>query len=174
MQTGCTVWLTGLSGAGKTTLANLLATRLRQRNVKAEILDGDVLRTSLCQGLGFSRADREENIRRIGFVCELLTRNDIIAIVAAISPYRAGRDHVRAKVSRFVEVYVRCPLDVLIHRDAKGLYRRALAGELLQFTGISDVYEPPLSPEVTVDSSSESPDESVEKILVRLVELSIV
>jgi adenylyl-sulfate kinase len=139
-----------------------------------EVLDGDIVRTHLCRGLGFSREDREENIRRIGFLCELLSRNGVIAIAAVISPYRSGRDEVRARVTNFVEIYMKCPVEVLIQRDVKGLYKRALAGEIPQFTGISDPYEPPLSPEVTIDSSAESPEASVERILQRLQDLGVV
>lgn len=165
---GCTLWFTGMSGAGKSTLSDAVARRLRETGARVELLDGDVLRTHLCRDLGFSRADREENIRRIGFVCELLSRNGVIAIVAAISPYRESREAVRSRVANFIEVYMRCPMEVLIQRDVKGLYRRALAGEIPQFTGISDPYEPPVAPEVTIDSSAETPDEGVAKILEAL------
>ena len=178
MQTGCTagctLWFTGMSGAGKSTVSALLAARLREMGAKVELLDGDVVRTHLCHGLGFSKEDREENIRRLGFLCELLSRNGVIAIVAAISPYRQGRDEVRARVSKFVEIYMQCSLEVLIQRDVKGLYKKAIAGEIPRFTGISDPYEPPLAPEVTIDSAAETPQESVEKILCRLEELGII
>lgn len=161
---GYTIWLTGMSGAGKTTLADSLAQRLRACQAKVEVLDGDLVRTSLCRGLGFSREDRDENIRRIGFVCELLSRNGVVAIAAAISPYRAARDAVRARIQDFIEIHLDCPLEVLMARDVKGLYRRALAGELPCFTGISDPYEPPLTPEVRIDTSQEAPDESVARV----------
>ena len=174
MQTGCTLWFTGMSGSGKSTLSNLLSGRLRELGKQVELLDGDAVRTHLCRGLGFSREEREENIRRIGFVCELLSRNGVVAIAAAISPYREDRDHVRARIPNFVEIYMQCPLDVLIQRDVKGLYKRAIAGEIPKFTGISDPYEPPVDPEVTIDSSSETPEESVGKILYRLEELGII
>ena len=174
MQTGCTLWFTGMSGSGKSTLSNLLAGCLRATGAQVELLDGDVVRTHLCRGLGFTREDREENIRRIGFVCELLSRNGVVAIAAAISPYCVDRDRVRARIPNFVEIYMQCPLDVLIQRDVKGLYKKALSGEIPQFTGISDPYEPPVAPEVTIDSSSESPEESVAKILCRLEELGII
>jgi adenylyl-sulfate kinase len=174
MNTGCAVWFTGLSGSGKSTLSQLLATRLRSLGAKVEVLDGDVIRTQLCKGLGFSREDREENIDRIGFVCELLARNGVIAIVAAISPYRACRDKLRQRITNFVEIYMDCPVEVLIQRDVKGLYKKALSGEIGQFTGISDLYEPPLAPEMTIDSSSELPEPSAERILCRLVELGII
>jgi len=171
---GFTIWLTGLSGAGKSTNATLLERRLRELGAKVEVLDGDVLRTHFCKGLGFSREDRDDNIRRIGFVCELLSRNGVIAIVAAISPYRAARDEVRSRIPNFVEVYIECPIEVLVQRDVKGLYRRALAGEIPHFTGISDPYEPPLTPEVTVHSSTETPAESVERIWATLEHLGLV
>jgi adenylyl-sulfate kinase len=174
MSTGCTLWFTGLSGSGKSTLSQLVAARLRELGAKVEVLDGDIVRTLLCQGLGFSRGDREENIRRIGFVCELLSRNGVIAIAAAISPYREGRDELRRRIPNFVEVYMNCPVEVLIQRDVKGLYKKALAGEISQFSGISDPYEAPISPEVTIDSSSDSPESSVTRILRRLQELDII
>src|ERR1700748_686857 len=136
MHKGCTLWFTGMSGSGKSTLSTLLARRLRELGAKVEVLDGDVVRTRLSRGLGFTREDREENIRRIGFVCELLSRNGVIAIAAAISPYRAVREEVRGRIPNFFEVYVRCPLEVLAERDVKGLYKRALAGEIAQFTGV--------------------------------------
>jgi adenylylsulfate kinase len=163
-----------MSGSGKSTISTLLSGRLRALGLRVEVLDGDIVRTHLCRGLGFSREDREENIRRIGFLCELLSRNGVIAIAAVISPYRSGRDEVRARVTNFVEIYMKCPVEVLIQRDVKGLYKRALAGEIPQFTGISDPYEPPLSPEVTIDSSAESPEASVERILQRLQDLGVI
>ena len=164
MHQGITIWLTGMSGAGKTTAAGLLAERLRLRGCKVEVLDGDVVRTHLSKGLTYSKEDRDENIRRIGFVSELLSRNGVICIVAAISPYRGAREQVRQGIPNFVEVYVHCPLDVLVKRDVKGLYKKALAGEIDHFTGISDPYEPPLQPEVTIESATEAPEESVKKI----------
>lgn len=164
MHKGFTLWFTGLSGAGKSTLAQLAGQRLRASGCKVELLDGDVVRTSLCKGLGFSKEDRDENIRRIGWACELLSRHGVIAIGAAISPYRAVRGELRERIANFVEVHVDCPLDVLIARDTKGLYRKALAGEIAHFTGISDPYEPPLSPEVRVDSSRELPEESLARV----------
>jgi adenylyl-sulfate kinase len=174
MHKGFTLWFTGMSGAGKSTISRLLELKLRQFGARVEVLDGDVVRTHLSKGLGFSKEDRDENIRRIGFVCELLTRNGVIAIAAAISPYRDVRDEVRARIPNFVEVYVECPVEVLAERDVKGLYRRALAGEIPQFTGISDPYEPPLLPEVTVNSSRETPEQSVEKIWATLERLGLV
>jgi adenylyl-sulfate kinase len=168
MHKGFTLWFTGLSGAGKSTISKMIEERFRANHAKVEVLDGDVVRTHLSKGLGFSKEDRDENIRRIGFVCELLSRNGVIAVVAAISPYRAVREEVRSRIANFVEVYVECPIDVLAERDVKGLYKKALAGEIPQFTGVTDPYEPPLAPEVTVNSSSETPDESAEKIWATL------
>jgi len=166
---GCAVWFTGLSSAGKTTAARLLEGRLRAMGARVEMLDGDVVRTRLSKGLGFGKADRDENIRRIGFVCELLARNGVIVIVSAISPYRSVRDEVRRSIPTFVEVYMDCPLDVLIARDVKGLYRKALAGEIPHFTGVSDPYEAPLAPDVTIRSDRETPEEGVEKVWQALV-----
>jgi adenylyl-sulfate kinase len=163
-----------MSGAGKSTISHLLEQRLRSLGAKVEVLDGDVVRTHLSKGLGFSKEDRDENIRRIGFVCELLSRNGVIAIAAAISPYRAVREELRARILNFVEVYVECPIEVLADRDVKGLYRKALAGEIPQFTGISDPYEPPRAPEVTVNSSRETPEESVDRIWATLENLGLV
>ncbi|MBV8302280.1 MAG: adenylyl-sulfate kinase [Candidatus Dormibacteraeota bacterium] len=162
---GLTIWLTGLSGAGKSTIATHVAGHLVQKGHRVEVLDGDVVRQNLSAGLGYSKADRDTNIRRIGFVADLLTRHGVVVLVAAISPYREVRDEVRHKIERFVEVYVSCPVDVLAERDPKGLYRRALAGELDHFTGVSDPYEVPDAPEVVVDSSVESVDESVARVL---------
>jgi adenylyl-sulfate kinase len=174
MHKGFTLWFTGMSGAGKSTISRLVELKLRQLGARVEVLDGDVVRTHLSKGLGFSKEDRDENVRRIGFVCELLARNGVIAVAAAISPYREVRGEVRARIPNFVEVFVECPLEVLAERDVKGLYRRARAGEIVQFTGIDDPYEPPLSPEVTVNSSRESPEESVEKIWATLERLGLV
>jgi len=174
MHKGFTVWFTGMSGAGKSTISRLLEQRLRAAGARVEVLDGDVVRTHLSKGLGYSKEDRDENIRRIGFVCELLSRNDVIAIAAAISPYREVRDQVRARIRDFVEVYVECPLDVLVERDVKGLYRKALAGEIQHFTGVSDPYEAPLAPEVVVNSSTQTPEESVEKIWTKLQSMGLV
>lgn len=170
-QRGFTLWFTGLSGAGKTTLAQRIETELRQRGLKVELLDGDVVRTNLSKGLGFSKEDRDTNIKRIGFVCKLLTRNGVIAIASAISPYREVRDYVRNDIGDFIEVYVKCPLEVLVQRDVKGLYKKALAGEIANFTGVSDPYEEPLNPEVLVESDKETVDQSVNKILDKLTAL---
>ena len=170
-QRGFIIWFTGLSGAGKTTVAERLHQVLRDRGLKVEMLDGDVVRTNLSKGLGFSKEDRDTNIRRIGFVCKLLTRNGVAAIAAAISPYRAVRDEVRAEIGDFVEVYAKCPLDVLQERDVKGLYAKALKGEIANFTGVSDPYEEPLNPEVVLESDKETVDESLAKVVAKLEEL---
>ncbi len=168
MYDGFTLWFTGLSGAGKSTMAKLIEASLRERGLRVEVLDGDVVRTNLSKGLGFSKEDRDINIRRIGFVCKLLSRNGVVAIAAAISPYRAVRDEVRQDVGRFVEVYVRCPLDTLVERDVKGLYKKALAGEIANFTGVSDPYEAPLNAEVTLDTDKETPEQSAARLLAWL------
>jgi len=173
MHDGFTLWFTGMSGAGKSTVSERVVERLRTAGAKVELLDGDIVRTHLSKGLGFSREDRDINIRRIGFVCELLSRNGVIAVVAAISPYRAVREEVRSRISNFVEVYVHCPIEVLAERDVKGLYRKALAGEIANFTGVSDPYEPPTNPEITIDSSSEQIDDSVEKVFAKLQDLGL-
>jgi adenylyl-sulfate kinase len=161
---GFAVWFTGLSGAGKSTLSERLMARLREGGAKAELLDGDIVRTNLSRGLGFSREDRDTNIRRIGFVAELLSRNGVIVVVAAISPYRETRDEVKRRIPDFVEVFVDCPIEVLAARDVKGLYSKALSGEVGNFTGISDPYEPPLDADVVIRSDRETVDESFGKI----------
>ena len=171
---GFTLWFTGLSGAGKTTLARGVEAILRERGMKVELLDGDIVRQNLSKGLGFSKEDRDTNIKRIGFVCKLLTRNGVVAMAAAISPDREVRDFIRQDVGDFVEIYVKCPLDVLVERDVKGLYKKAIAGEIANFTGVSDPYEEPLNAEVVVDSSKETPAESVGKIIRRLEDLEYV
>ena len=169
---GVTVWFTGLPGAGKTTLAHAVAGALRRRGVdRLEILDGDVIRTTLSKGLGFSRQDREMNVQRVGFVCQTLNRHDVVALAALVSPYREGRELMRKEIGRFVEVYVKCPLDVLIQRDPKGLYRKALAGEIRQFTGVSDEYEEPLHPDVVVSTDVETVDQSTQRIVSTLERL---
>ena len=168
---GFTIWLTGLSGAGKSTLARALEQALRDRQRHVEVLDGDEVRENLSKGLGFSKEDRDTNIRRIAYVAKLVSRSGGVAITAAISPYRGIRDDARAQIGPFVEVFVRCPLDVLIKRDTKGLYARALRGEIAQFTGVSDPYEEPLAAEVVVDTDVESIEESARKVLHRLESL---
>lgn len=173
-QKGFTLWFTGLSGAGKTTLANMIEAELQKRELRVEVLDGDVVRTNLSKGLGFSKEDRDTNIRRIGFVCHLLSRNGVAAISAAISPYRDIRDEVRQMIGNFVEVYVHCPLEVCAQRDVKGLYAKAMRGEIPVFTGVSDPYEEPLNPEVIVDSSTETTEQSFRKIMMTLEKLGYV
>jgi len=168
---GFTLWLTGLSGAGKSTLAAAVSKELRDRGIPVEVLDGDEVRQNLSKGLGFSREDRDTNIRRIGYVAKLLARNGIAVITAAISPYRAIRDEVRGEIGAFVEVYVKASLDQCVRRDTKGLYRRALAGEIPQFTGVSDPYEEPLSPELVIDTESEQIADSASRVIDRLFEL---
>jgi adenylylsulfate kinase len=171
---GFTIWFTGLSGAGKSTISAVLHDELKRRDIKHEILDGDVVRTNLSKGLSFSKEDRDTNIRRIGFVCNLLSRNGIIAIAAAISPYREVREQVRDQIDHFVEVFVKCPLEVCEERDVKGLYKKARNGEISHFTGISDPYEPPMDPEVVCETQNETPRESADKILAKLRELGYI
>jgi adenylylsulfate kinase len=165
---GFCLWFTGLSGAGKSTLSKVVADALRARGRKVEILDGDEVRENLSKGLGFSKEDRDTNIRRIGYVCHLLARNGVVAISAAISPYRSVRDENRHRIGDFIEVYVKCSLDVLVARDIKGLYKKAIAGEIKNFTGVSDPYEEPLQPEVLVESDKETVAESARRIVQHL------
>jgi adenylyl-sulfate kinase len=168
MSVAHTLWFTGLSGAGKSTLSALVADALRKRGEKVEVLDGDEVRTNLSAGLSFSKEDRDINIKRIGYVCKLLTRNGVWAVSAAISPYRDVRDFNRQQIGRFIEIYVECSIEELARRDVKGLYKKALAGEIKNFTGISDPYEPPLTPEITVNSGTEKVEQSLERILAYL------
>lgn len=171
-KNGFTLWLTGLSGAGKSTLAIDLREKLRELGTKIEILDGDEVRTNLSKGLGFSKEDRNTNIRRIGYVSRLLARNGVGVISAAISPYREVRDEVRIETEKdgaaFIEVFVKCPIDVLAERDVKGLYKQALAGEIKEFTGVSDPYEIPVNPDVIVETDRETVSESSRKIIREL------
>jgi len=162
---GVIIWLTGLSGAGKTTIANRLKDVISQRDLNVEVLDGDIIRTNLSQGLGFSKSDRDINIRRVGYVANLLSRNGVIVIVAAISPYRAVRDEIRASSHNFIEVYVNAPIEICESRDVKGLYAAARNGKLKGFTGVDDPYEVPLNPDMTCFSDRESVDESIFKIV---------
>lgn len=164
-ETGITIWFTGLSGAGKTTISRSVEKELRQRGYPIEVLDGDIVRQNLCKGLGFSKEDRDENIRRIGFVAHLLSRNGVIVLVSAISPYRNIREEVRSKIGNFIEVYVNAPLEVCEQRDVKGLYQKARSGEIQNFTGISDPYEPPLNPEVECRTDIETVEECTQKVL---------
>ena len=165
MRNGLTLWFTGLSGAGKTTLNRAVQGRLVERGFAVESLDGDEVRRNLAPGLGFSKADRDENVRRIGYVAELLTRHGVMVLVSAISPYRAARDEVRAAIGEFVEIYVNAPVEVCEQRDVKGLYNRARSGELTGFTGVDDPYEAPIHPEVECLTDRETVEESVEKIM---------
>jgi adenylyl-sulfate kinase len=172
LSNGFTLWFTGLSGAGKTTLSKIVEQRLRERGLETELLDGDVVRTTISKGLGFTREDRDENVRRIGYVCHWLTEaKGVVAIAAFISPYRAVRDELRERLGRFVEVYVECPINALVDRDVKGLYKKALAGEIQNFTGVSDPYEPPLEPDIVVRTSEQTPEESAATIIARLESL---
>ena len=172
---GFILWITGLPASGKSTLARLAAEELRAFGWNVEVLDGDELRKgALCCDLGFSREDRGRNVERIGFVCGLLSRNGIVAIAAAVSPHREHRRKVRAAVENFVEVYAKCPLEVCIKRDPKGDYKKALAGEIPNFTGISDTYEEPENAEIVLETDKYSPEECVRQIMSRLVELGLV
>ena len=168
---GCVIWFTGLSGSGKTTIAHKVEEILEDAGVPIEILDGDVVRENLSKGLGFSKEDRDTNIRRIAFVAHLLQRNGTFVITAAISPYRDIRDEARAMIKDFVEVYADAPLDVCEERDPKGLYKKARAGEIKGFTGIDDPYEAPENPEVVCNTGDESVEESAQKVIDKLVEL---
>ena len=164
-KVGFTLWFTGLSGAGKSTITNILEKRFKDMGLKVEVLDGDVVRTHLSKGLGFSKEDRDTNIRRIGFVASLLSRNGVIVITAAISPYRDIRNEVRDMHENFVEVFAKCPLEVVEKRDVKGLYKKARSGEIPQFTGVSDPYEEPIDPEIIVETNKGIPEESADKII---------
>ncbi|MEJ7841538.1 MAG: adenylyl-sulfate kinase [Rubrobacter sp.] len=170
---GFTLWFTGLSGAGKTTIAEIVEHELRMRHGKIEVLDGDIVRTNLSKGLGFSREDRDTNVLRIGFVANLLTRNNVGVIVSAISPFKEVRDQVRRNVGEgFIEVFVDAPLDVCADRDVKGLYAKAFSGEIPQFTGVSDPYEAPVSPELHIKTNEEEPAESAARVVRYLEEQS--
>jgi adenylyl-sulfate kinase len=170
-QTGFTLWFTGLSGAGKSTLSEAIEQRLHQHGRTVEILDGDIVRTHLSKGLGFSREDRDTNIKRIAFVCNLLTRNGVACISAAISPYREAREWARQHIGNFVEIYVKCPLEVCRERDVKGLYKLVDEGKIKNFTGVDDPYEEPEAPELIIETDQETSEESVQRILTKLVEM---
>jgi adenylylsulfate kinase len=171
LNRGVTVWFTGLPSSGKSTLARQMERLFRKNNLKAELLDGDVIRTNLSKGLGFSKEDREINIKRVGFVCQMLTRNEVAAIVSVVSPYREIRDEVRRMVGSFVEVYVKTSAAECEKRDVKGLYKKARAGEIKGFTGVDDPYEEPQNPEVICETEKESPEQSVTKVLETLKKL---
>jgi adenylyl-sulfate kinase len=170
-ERGFTVWFTGLSGSGKSTLAELLVGVLERRGHRYELLDGDVVRTHLSKGLGFSKEDRDTNILRIGWVAERLTYHGATVLVSAISPYREARDRVRQSIPAFVEVYVKCSVGECARRDVKGLYEKAFRGEITGFTGVDDPYQPPLDPEVVVDTERLRPDECLAVLVARLEEL---
>ncbi len=174
MEKGFTVWFTGLPCSGKSTLAQMLKDELVKRGFKVEVLDGDVVRQHISRGLGYSKEDRDENIRRIYHVAYLLQRNGIVVITAAISPYREIRQEARELLKDFVEVYVKCPVEVCMKRDVKGMYKKALKGEIKNFTGIDDPYEEPLNPEVVCETDKETPEESLQKILRKLEELGYI
>ncbi|WP_319421203.1 adenylyl-sulfate kinase [Pleurocapsa sp. FMAR1] len=169
-QRGVAVWFTGFSGAGKTTIADALTNELKSQGCQLEVLDGDEIRENLTKDLGFSKEDRDTNIRRIGFVAKLLARNGVIVLVPVISPYRAIREEMRANISSFIEVFVNAPLSVCEERDVKGLYEKARAGKIKQFTGIDDPYEPPTNPEVECRTDLEEISQSVDKIISKLKE----
>ncbi len=172
LDRGFTLWFTGLSGAGKTTVADIVEHELRDRIGVVEVLDGDIVRTNLSKGLGFSREDRDTNVLRIGFVANLLTRNGVGVIVSAISPFKEVRDQVRREIGDgFVEIFVDCPVEVCAKRDVKGLYKKAYSGEIPQFTGVSDPYEPPSAPELTLRTNEEDPEDSAKKVIAKLEEL---
>jgi adenylylsulfate kinase len=172
---GFCLWFTGLSGAGKTTITNVVVKELRARGSKLEVLDGDIVRENLSKGLGFSKEDRDTNIRRIAFVANLLSRNGVPVITAAISPYREIRDEARAMMSgRFIETYIKASVEVCEQRDVKGLYAKARSGEIKEFTGVSDPYEAPENPELTLDTEHQSPEESAQQILAYLDERSLI
>lgn len=171
---GVVVWLTGLSGAGKTTITDALVPELRAAGRRVEVLDGDVVRAHLSKGLGFSREDRDTNVARIAFVAQLLARNGVVVVVAAVSPYRQAREDARRAIGDFVEVHVATPLEACVSRDPKGLYKKALAGEIPSFTGVSDPYEPPLAPELVLDTSASDVGISVARVKAKLVDLGYV
>ena len=173
-QRGVAVWFTGFSGAGKSTIATALTKKLKSQGYGIEVLDGDEIRENLTRGLGFSKEDRDTNIRRIGFVAKLLARNGVIVLVPVISPYRSIREEMREQIGHFVEVFVNAPIEVCEQRDVKGLYKKVRAGEIKQFTGIDDPYEPPLKPEIECRTDLEELDESVAKIVNKLKELSYI
>ena len=170
-NTGFTIWFTGLSGAGKSTLSEIIEQRLKERGRNVEILDGDIVRTHLSKGLGFSREDRDTNIKRIAFVCSLLTRNGVVCISAAIAPYREARDWAREQIGNFVEVYVNCPIEVCRQRDVKGLYKLVDEGKIKGFTGVDDPYEEPEHPELVIETDRETIEESISRIFAKLEEL---
>ena len=171
---GVTVWFTGLPCCGKTTVADKVATILKEQGYNAERLDGDIVRKGLTSDLGFSKEDRDENIKRVTFVAKLLTRNGVIVLATFVSPYIERRNKSREEIGEFVEVYVECPVDVCIKRDVKGMYKKALAGEIKNFTGVDDPYEAPENPELIINSNDETVEESVNKVIQKLIELGYI
>ncbi len=171
---GFTLWFTGLPCSGKTTISEIVEKELRERGVNVEALDGDEVRKGISKDLGFSKEDRDKHILRVGFIAKLLSRNGVAALAAFVSPYRAIRDALRGDIENFVEVYVKCPVEECIQRDVKGMYKKAIAGEIKNFTGISDPYEDPLNPELTIETDKESPEESAEKVLQKLESLGYI
>jgi adenylylsulfate kinase len=170
-NTGFTIWFTGLSGSGKSTLSEIIEQRLKERGRNVEVLDGDIVRTHLSKGLGFSREDRDTNIKRIAFVCGLLSRNGVVCISAAIAPYGEAREWARNNIGNFVEIYVKCPIEVCRQRDVKGLYKLVDEGKIKNFTGVDDPYEEPEHPELVIETDKETIEESVNRIFDKLVEL---
>ncbi len=170
-QKGVTLWFTGLPCSGKSAVADIVAERLKAGELRAERLDGDIVRQDLTRDLGFSKADRDENIRRVTFVAKLLARNGVAVLVSFISPYREMRDRARQQIRNFCEIYVKCPVEVCMKRDIKGMYQKALRGEIKEFTGVSDPYEEPLRPELVLETDKETIEESVEKVIAKMREL---
>ncbi len=173
-RAGCCLWFTGLSGAGKSTIANIVVAELERRGRNVELLDGDEVREHLSKGLTFSKEDRDINIRRIGWVAKVLARNGVVAVTAAISPYRALRDEVRSTMDNFIEIHIATPFEVCEERDVKGLYAKARAGEIPHFTGLDDPYEPPLTPELRIETAGRTPDESAAEVVAYLESVGLV
>jgi len=170
-QKGVTLWFTGLPCSGKSAIADIVAEKLKAQGLRAERLDGDIVRQDLTRDLGFSKADRDENIRRVTFVAKLLARNGVAVLVSFISPYREMRDRARQQTQNFVEIYVKCPVEVCAQRDVKGMYQKAMRGEIKEFTGVNDPYEEPLRPELVLETDKETLDQSVEKAMAKIKEL---
>jgi len=171
---GFTLWFTGLPCSGKTTVSKIVEQELRDRGLSVESLDGDEVRQNLSKDLGFSKEDRDKHIFRVGFVAKLLSRNGVATLAAFISPYRSVRDRLRSEINNFIEIYVKCPLEVCMQRDIKGMYKKAIAGEIQNFTGISDPYEEPLNPEIVLETDKETPTESAQKVIQKLESLKLV